>query len=496
MDPAASHLEAMELDEAVPAEQRALAHLAAAEASVRDVSVSLARNQGRSSGRSLSELMELEMDPQRNRYEVPQQARPDQAGAPDQADEDWQRLDELAARQEQLARRPAADRGSLPARWEQARLSRELEQMRETLQARRSAAAETADSSATDGRDALEQALGDLSEARRAVDTAGGDPRQAAEALRRAADNLRESSRGDLQERLGHAGRQVANLNADQARVMEALQTLQSDSLERARQGEGIPRSDFSMQTFAEVKQRMQQDLAGLRAELTALGRSLTGPDPAAARILERAVGELDDVRIDERLAASAEAFEMGQPLYVIGSEGVVQQGLQRLQRRVEQAAGSVSGQADANEEDPLRQVRSLRRRLDDVDASDQPDRQAVTDVARALDRLLASEEGSGTAAGASTGTSDSRGGSRDGGIRSSGGMTDYRIRGTDEANTDVLLRLTRERLDLAEAMLVSRDNPPIRAQEPRQAERDSAAAARYFRELSRAPDAGAADRN
>jgi hypothetical protein len=61
-----------------------------------------------------------------------------------------------------------------------------------------------------------------------------------------------------------------------------------------------------------------------------------------------------------------------------------------------------------------------------------------------------------------------------------------YTIRGTAADNTEALYRMTLERLDLIEAALESADTPPIRAQEPRDVSRDSAAAARYFRDLSR----------
>jgi len=43
--------------------------------------------------------------------------------------------------------------------------------------------------------------------------------------------------------------------------------------------------------------------------------------------------------------------------------------------------------------------------------------------------------------------------------------------------------------LDLMEAALLTRDGSPVRAQQPRQPERDSAAAARYFRTLGRGTD-------
>ena len=61
-----------------------------------------------------------------------------------------------------------------------------------------------------------------------------------------------------------------------------------------------------------------------------------------------------------------------------------------------------------------------------------------------------------------------------------------YRIRGTAAENTEALYRLALEQLDLLEVAVETADSPPVRAQEPRDAGRDSAAVARYFRDLSR----------
>ena len=73
MEPAALKLDTQELMDAITPEQQALQHLLAAQASVTEMNVSLTPADMRgTSGRSLSELFDLEMDPQRNRYEMPQ----------------------------------------------------------------------------------------------------------------------------------------------------------------------------------------------------------------------------------------------------------------------------------------------------------------------------------------------------------------------------------------------------------------------------------------
>jgi hypothetical protein len=303
--------------------------------------------------------------------------------------------------------------------------------------------------------------------------------------LRRAAQTLRETSRGNLQDRLSRTGRQVANLEADQARVAEALEQLQQSALERARSGQGISRSDYGMQTFADVKRRMQEALAGLRGELTDLSDAVGQGqrDADAARVLDRALRELDETRVDERLAASAEAFEMGQPLYVIGSETLVQQALQRLGQRIGQAQRAVARGEGEESPNPLEEVRALRRRLADASRDRNMTEAEVAAVARSLDRLAPADLGS-----ADLVSGDDRG--QDGpGVSASRFARDrgvYTIRGTAADNTEALYRMTLERLDLIEAALESADTPPIRAQEPRDVSRDSAAAARYFRDLSR----------
>ena len=60
-----------------------------------------------------------------------------------------------------------------------------------------------------------------------------------------------------------------------------------------------------------------------------------------------------------------------------------------------------------------------------------------------------------------------------------------YIARGTAEENTELLYRMTLDRLDLIENVLMIRRAEPVRAQTPRDSARDSEAASRYFRLLS-----------
>jgi hypothetical protein len=472
MGPAAARLAEQALEEAIAPEQQALKHLVTAESSMGEMNVSMARSDGRgSSGRSLSELIELELDPERNRYEVPQRASFQDPGA-DGGKADWQRLEELAARQEQLARRQATGAESLASRWEQARLRRELEEMRRELESGgRDGGGGAADATGAAGR---ERSLAELDSARRALDrAAAGDPsaaREASDSLRQAARQLRQTAQDDLEERLARSGRRLSNLRADQERVVEALNELQQESLEAARRGEYPGLNDFRMQTFAEVKRRMQEELAELERELADLSSAADDRDPDGAALLEQALRELDEVRVDERLSAAAEAFEMGQPLYVIGNERVVARSLEQLSRQLQEAAQSLARAGRSSAGDPLSEVRELRRRLEAARTGGDLDEAEARAVARAAEALVREQPG---------------------GAGWSGDLARslYVVRGTDPDNDDTLYRLTLEQLDLVENALQRADAPPVRAQEPRDGARDSSAAARYFRELSRGSD-------
>lgn len=478
MEPAAVKLEARELLDAITPEQQALQHLLAAQASMTDVNVSMTRADMRgTAGRSLSELFDLEMDPERNRYEMPQQPGTDDGE--EQDDGDWRALEELAERQQQIAERQRSGEESLASRWQQERLQMDLEALREQLENQQSSQAGQGRSSA-----ALQNAIAELNEAEAAIERSQerataepGGSQQASQALRRAAQQLRESERGNLQQQLARSGRQIENLLTDQRNSIERLEELQKETLDAARAGEVDPFDNYAMESYAVRKRRMQQDLDDVTREITAVGDALAGREPATQRVLQRALTELSEQRVAERLAATADAFEYGRPLFAIGNEATVERALQRLGDRVRQARRLLeTGDAAAQDDTSLARVRSLRQTLTDANAASAAGggfNDNLDGIVRATDALefrLGQELGEGF------------------NLDTALNRAAYVPRGTDADNTDALVQMTKDRLDLIESVLLNLAAPPIRAQNPRDTARDSAEAARYFRDLS-APD-------
>ena len=467
-----------DLEAAVSPQQQALQHLLAAEASLRDIDVTLSQG-GRagSAGRSLAELVDLELDPERNRYETPQTPRFGESNESGDREDEWRRLEELAQRQEQLARRQERGGAAVPpSRWNLERLQRELDALQRQLAEQQSAG---------QGEGMGSAALASVDRAGAAVDRSlvEGDAsaetlRQGAEALRAGAQALRRQGRRDLARQARGAERRAGALLAEQRDIVERLDALQDDALDAARAGERpFAFDDFALQSDAATKRRMQRDVTELAADVADLRQRLADAAPAAAGQLDRALDELGESRIGERLAVAAEYFEAGRPLFMISQEAQVERALAQLERRVGAVAerlddtdrGSASGRGESGAV-AVEDVRELRRRLEQVGVGDLAQLRNIANASGRLADAVAERLGPVTGA---------------------GGRARHVGRGADAANGERLYRMTLAQLDQIEIALGKVEGTPIRVEQLRDDAYHSNAVARYFRRLSCAPANG-----
>ena len=492
METSAELLNALELDDAVMPEQKALQHLLTAEASVRDVDVSLSQNEdGRgSSSQSLSELIDLEMDTERNRYEVPQSPNFGQE-QPSGDNTDWQRLEELARKQQRLEEMRREQPDMQMPKWQLEQLKRELDELRDQL-ARR---AENSRSRP----ERIDQAIEQLDVARDAIDRSldpsqsdanqpGGQPGQpqpgasqpggaqsgsrqaglsSSEAMRNAAQQIREADSAGLSEQVSSAAERASRLSADQERIVERLDELQRETIDAMRAGEDVPYRNFDMLDDVITKRRMQRDLQQLTSDLDEARVQLGNTNPELARQLERALNRMDDERVSERIAASANAFESGSPLFVISQENRVAGALEQFSDRLGRISQRLEAEATADSGQPtVAEVQSLRQQLQQ--ARQGGDTGSIGRIARTA-RTLADR----------IGDSDGRmylGPDRD---------EDYVALGTSDANDERLYQLTLSALDDIEVSLRKVDGVSVRSEDPRDDAYDSDSAARYFERLS-----------
>jgi len=476
METAAETLTARDLDAAVAPEQRALTHLLTAEASLRDIDVTLTRRSaGDAVSRSLSELADLELDPTRNRYETPDTPS---FGPAEEADDDdeWERLTELARRHEELARR--RERGETQetplSRWQLEGLKRELETLRERLadaESGQSAANRAGESSGgaeiANAIARLERAMDDSNPDRRESEAEAF--RQGAAALRDSAERLRQRGVDDLAGRLRKAEEETGDLLSDHRRIGERLEELQQELLRATRAGERRRHRDYGFDREAQTKRRMQDDLTRIAADLADIRQRLERvPESGelAARQIDRALDELAESRINERLGLSAEYFEMGNPLFVIAQETRIGSALEGLRERLDRAAGRMESlQAGSGSDPTVDDLQGLRRQLQDIGVGGPLS--ALEDVASAARRMSRQL------------------GDRVGSLDLEAMRARYRGLGASEDNRERLYRLTLEELDRLEIALGKVEAGSVRATPPRDSGYESAAVARYFRQLS-----------
>ena len=460
MDPAAERLAEVALDEALPPEQEALRHLLTAEASVDELDVSLSTEGAPgSAGRSLSELIELEMDPERNRYETAQSASPGQDEREDDAA--LKALEALAERQEQLADR-ARQQDDLPtSRWQLERLQRELAALRERLQSTGSA------SSRSSARDAALSRLQEAEQSAQAeLERRQPDPDALArtnEALRDAADLLRGERREELVRSLRTLEQDAQALAARQRESAARLAATQNEALNAAREGKSLSDGldDFERWELAIAKRGVREELAALENETNRLAESLA-KDSEVREALHEALDELASADTGERLARAEDALFAGWGFLVASSESLVSDALERLARRLGDAASRAESLQPAT--DPaataLADIRTMRQALETARATEDGSN-TIESIARDATEL-----------GASLGVQAVDSG-------------EYRYRGLGAGHEQRLYELTLAKLDRLELELRASASQSVRTH-PRDDDTDgSEAAARYFRALS-----------
>ncbi|MEM9531779.1 MAG: hypothetical protein AAGA23_12765 [Pseudomonadota bacterium] len=430
MGPAAERLTAEEFAEALAPEQLALKHLLRAEAVFTDIQVSMNsnRSRGSGSGRDLAEMMELELDLEKNQYETAERASPAQAGGAE--DDTLDQLEDLARRQQELADAMAGNSQATPAqRWQQERLRREVEELREELrrQARSQSQSQSAQSqsgqrgesgessqqlagggetgeqrSEMDERTRqeleaqLERAANAMEQLTRqdgvqeaAADGAAGEEaaRQALEELKSARDSAARRQAQAMGEAFADLSGRAEDLHERQATLAETLDQALRGALDEDESGDdddvpGTIRDSGSgltpMQEYdlARQKRELASELQTLQQDMLNTARRFDEATPEGSQALNEGVADLDRSEAVMRLGVAAEYIEYGAAGYIVSSEDMVTDAMERLadaardaQRRADQAGAP--GQQSMSE--ALAELSRLRRDLQSLAAGQAP---------------------------------------------------------------------------------------------------------------------------
>lgn len=407
MEPAAQRLAAIDLEKAIQPEQQALQYLLRAEAAFTDVQVAMQQGGGGGggqAGRDLADMLEIEMDLEKNQYETGNPASLEANAGQQEMDDIARKLQELARRQEQLAASARQQQNLTAAqRWQQESLRREAEELQrrvESLQRQaangqqqgaqqsgeqngqqsgQSQSGQSQQQAATARR--LESAIRAMNEAGEAMQGNEGVDRErlnraATEAQRQLAqarDEVARQQQQSLQAALSDMANRAGELYEQQRAVDQELQAGVRQLLSERREGAGVRGqqsglTDEQEARLAGQKRELGEGVQRLEREMTTSARDLKGQANGPGRVLEEAVQDLRDSELQARLAIAADYIRRGGAAYVAGSESAVTDGLRELRdqlRRAESMTGSAAANAGQNPADEaLSRVQALRREL------------------------------------------------------------------------------------------------------------------------------------
>ncbi len=410
MTPAADKLKNQKWSDALEPENKALQHLSRAMATFRDIQV--ARGQqggggggggGFDAGRDLANLLDLELDTEKNQYESQQSSSGDkQQQAIDDA---MQKLDQLARRQQQLAQQSQnSKQASVDQRWEQEQLRRELEDLKKQLQqaqqqqqqsggqqlSRNGQQSSQGQQSQGGGQskggqqssqqiqrmlDQINQAQNDQRASQQARQQ--GDQAQADAAARRAAERLNDArdiadrmKRQDTAGQLGDLQQRADQVGERQKELANQLRQSYAGNSKDGKGGNGLNRQQAEQ--LASELDKNNQDLKKLEQDIQKSARDLRATQPDASTRLRDGVSEIQQNDVERRLQYSAEYIRNGRGDQVNQSGWLppVTRAMDRMRdgiRQAQQALTDGSQQAAGkNEQDQtLAQIESLRRQIE-----------------------------------------------------------------------------------------------------------------------------------
>lgn len=407
MEPAAGHLSAFRLQEAVTPEQQALQQLLRAESAFREVQVSMQQDgggEGSQAARNFSEMFELEMDVEKSQYESESQLS--QQNTQQEMNDAIRKLKELAERQEKLAEQQRNAQALQEQRWQQEQLRREAEDLRRRLnelnrqQQSSSSQQQQANSSSKKGqsgssgsssgsqgeqssssqeRAEIEQALKSVNQAldemRAANDSQGEGSQKNAQSAKEASKHLRqalkqidkpESSR--LDEALERFADRSGQMLEDQHRIENELYKSLSQGSESTFRSSGRGGlSQREVKELVEAKQRMASELAELQGDMRGAVHEHRSKTPKSTQRLSEIVRDIEGSDVMYRLNRSAAEVYYGRAREAAPREGLITDALETLEHDLREAATQASTERtqkrdSATPDDLLAELAELRR--------------------------------------------------------------------------------------------------------------------------------------
>ena len=370
METAVKDLADGQLQRALTPERRALSNLLRADALNTERQVAQQQQRGTGGGMSateerMTELMDLELDISRDKYEVQQPGSPAQQGQ--ELDEAMQRVKDLARRQQDLVNntRPDQLQGEDRKRFVD-RLKRDQEDLRQQV----SELTESLQQSGTEAMQRrLDRAARNMEEAQRALrredmSEAMGRQQQALDQLRQLEQDMRLATRGSLRQRVEGLDEDLADLAERERELATGIRQSVED---------GRRRTDALEAERAQI----QDDLERILREARDLERQAQYQDQELATALRNLQQQAMRGRLSDHMRDSRDALRNGWTETADRIEDEILEGLRRLDEPREALAQGLPVTEEEELARNLNDLQSLRSELERLEAQSQRGSQA-----------------------------------------------------------------------------------------------------------------------
>ena len=365
MEQAVDDLGADRLREALQPERTALNHLLKADAFNRERQIALNRGgqpggSGGATEERMTELMDLELDISKDKYEIMQESSG--GGGAAEMDETLRKLQDLARRQENLARQSQQPLEGEDQKRQVERLQRDqqdLQQQAEALADRIRQMSSENGSMTQQSEQQMDRASQRMQEAERAlregnVDQARASQQQAINELERIARDMQMASGQGQRRMIEEMDRSVDEMRARE----EALERDLQQAVDQAAQGRIDTRE---LDRLAEQRRQVREDLQRIQEQAASLSGGSDADLAAAARELER---EIRRRALDDQMRESEEALRRGWLDNARRRQDPIRDGLDGLDEAMEGFSGQIPVTEEENLARSLEAVRDLEREL------------------------------------------------------------------------------------------------------------------------------------
>ncbi len=437
MNAAANELELEQITSALQPEQLALQYILKAEASINRTNISMQQSGGGGGGggaqqerEDLRELFEMEMGQLENRYETPDS----RGGGSQQNQEEVNKLEELARRQESLTRaqRNLARREDQMTEEQKRRelerlmrqqeqLSREVQQLAQQLN-RSNSQQQSQQASSQNNSQAQSQSQsqsspsqgssGGQQQQQTALQRAAQQMQEAAESdnasiaaarSQKALENLREQQRELSQEGESSVNQLAQNLSQRGQQLLNQQRQLQENMAETTRQ-QGLGqtrqsiRNDESLQDIIEAQQQQQRDLEEIEDMLRAIIARGSSEDQRLMSQAQEASRELRPIR--EEMQTSNRVLRNGMVNLAVDIEEEIEDQLEELASSLaaldpsaQRGAGDPTQQAASDAEALREQIEQLQEQALAFNEAGQQPGPGVPSLREMRDQLQRSQQ-------------------------------------------------------------------------------------------------------